>query len=353
MPSFRSFSLALLATAAALPVWADQPRVVTDIAPVQGLVSMVMEGVATPELVVPPNGSPHDYAMRPSQARSLSAADLVVWVGPGLTGFLEGPIGTLAGDAAEIRLMEVPGTLLLPMRESIGVSGHEGHDHGAEAGDADHGVSDHGDAEHDEEPHGDHDDAHDGDEPAEGLQAEGGHDHAGGVDPHVWLDPRNGALWLTEIAETLAAIDPENAETYRANAEAGQARLADLEQEISDTLAPVREVPYVVLHDAYHYFEDRFDLRPVAAVATSDAARPGAARLSGLRGEIAEAGPVCAFREPQMPLTLLETATEGQKVTFAQIDPLGATLEPGAAQYETLLRRMAQDMADCLSARRD
>jgi zinc transport system substrate-binding protein len=319
MPSLRT--LAFLLCASAAPVGAEVPRVVTDIAPVQGLVSMVMAGLGTPDLVVPAGGSPHDFAMRPSQARSLSSADLVVWIGPALTAFLEGPIETLAGDAEDIRLIDVPGTLHLPLRERIGEAEHA------------HAEGDPQDREHDEPEAPGHD----------------VHDHAGGVDPHLWLDPRNAVVWLDAIAAELSRLDPDNAPTYRANAAAGQARLATLEAEIATRLHPVRDVPYVVLHDAYHYFEDRFDLRPVAAVTAGDAARPGAARLSDLRVEIANAAPVCAFFEPQMSVSLLDALIEDRPVTLAEIDPMGIEVAPGAAQYETLLRNMAQAMADCLS----
>ncbi len=88
-----------LALLTATPALADVPRVATDIAPIQSLVAQVMGDLGTPSVVVSPGGSPHGYSMRPSEARALATADIVVWVGEDLTPWLEGPIDTLAPGA--------------------------------------------------------------------------------------------------------------------------------------------------------------------------------------------------------------------------------------------------------------
>ncbi|MFD2739940.1 zinc ABC transporter substrate-binding protein [Sulfitobacter aestuarii] len=306
---------------------AQVPQVATDIAPVQSLVAQVMGELGTPDLVIPANASPHGYAMRPSEARSLAGADLVVWIGPELTPWLAEPIDTLAGEAAQLGLMAQPGTQVLTFRDGAGFGAHAAH--GVTVPEAQN------EAGHDEE---EHDVAHDHD----------GHGHDG-IDPHGWLDPRNAALWLGVIADELSRLDPDNSETYRGNAAAAQEALAVLEAEIAADLAPHGSVPFVVFHDGYHYFEDRFGLQPLAAITAGDAARPGAARISALRAEIAAAAPRCAFSEPQMNSALLETVVAGQAVNIGKLDPLGARLTPGAALYPELLRAMAAAMAECLS----
>ena len=69
----------------ATPIQAKGPRVATDIPPVHSLVSQVMGELGTPKLIIPPGTSPHGYAMRPSEARALQAADVVFWMGHDLT----------------------------------------------------------------------------------------------------------------------------------------------------------------------------------------------------------------------------------------------------------------------------
>ena len=393
---------AILASAAS-PLWADVPAVATDIAPVHALVSQVMEGVGTPDLIVPPRSSPHGYAMRPSEARALSGADLVVWVGPLLTPWLADPLESLAGSASHLALLEQPGTRVLAFREGAtfeahdhddeGDEGHEGEEHAEKGDDHDaHGHDAHGDEAHEEHDHEEHDDeehdherhddeehgheGHDHEEHDHDAHGHEGHDAAGqddaghdapgpdedhddhghdeahahsGVDPHVWLDPQNGQLWLGQIAEALAELDPDNAAQYRENAAAAQAELAALEEDIAETLAPVKSRPFIVFHDAYHYFEARFDIEARGAISENDARAPGAARVSELRDLVAESGAKCVFAEPQFNPGLIAAVTEGQGTGTGTLDPLGADLEPGAALYADLLRGMAENMAACLS----
>jgi zinc transport system substrate-binding protein len=302
-----------VAALAAAPLRADPPRVVTDIAPVQALAAQVMDGVGpTPDLLLTPGISPHDAALRPSQARMLQAAGLVIWVGPDLTPWLGRALDNLAPDADGLALLDAPETRRLPYRD-LDAGEHEG-DH------ADDHADDHG---------------HEGD-----------HDHAG-TDPHAWLDPQNGAIWLGLIAERLAGIDPDNADRYRANARDGQARLAALETDLGLRLAPVRDRPFIAQHDAYQYFETRFGLTLAATVAPGAATDAGPARLTRLHALVAEQGIRCAFREPQFGDGALRVATEGTGVTLSVLDPLGSALASGPGFYAALLTDIADTIAGC------
>ena len=312
---------------------AEAPVVVTDIAPVHSLVARVMQGVGTPDLIIPKTSSPHGYAMRPSQAAALQDARLVVWMGPGLSPWLEDPLATLAPDAQHMNLMEAHGTHILPWREGAGFE-IDGHDDEA------HDDQDHADEGHDDEAHAEegHDDDHDHDH---------GHDHGGGgLDPHAWLDPQNAALWLGEIAEALEALDPENAHLYRANATTGQAELARLNEEISAQLATLKDPRFVVSHDALHYFEARFDVHARGAVADGDAAAPGAARLSQLRQIMRDQAITCILVEPGTNTDRLGAIFDSQ-MHFGEIDLRGQRQSLGASLYPGLLRAIAQNLSAC------
>jgi len=349
----------LMMTAA--PVFAEPPKVVTDIAPVHALVAQVMDGVAMPELIIPPNASPHGYAMRPSEARNLAQADVVVWVGPTLTPWLKGPIDTLGAEAVELVLADVNGITMLPFREGEAFEHHD-HDHGndhadeedhaeeeghtEEEGHADEGGHAHDDDHGDEEAH-DHDDDHDHGEADDRDDAH----KEGSSDPHLWLDPENASIWLTAIATTLATADPENANIYHDNATKGQVAIALQEKAIAAQLAPLAGKPFVVLHDGFHYFEAHFGVEAIAAVSAGDAAKPGAARIASLRAQLADSGVRCAFTEPQINASLLETVTEGLDVKIGILDPLGANLPLGPGHYAALLGAMADSFEDCLGDR--
>ena len=259
-----------------------------------------MDSVGTPELIIPVNASPHGYTMRPSEARNLAQADLVIWVGPALTPWLSGPVETLAN---------VPGIIALSFREG---EAFEGHDHG----------DDH------------NGDVHDGDDHAD----EGDHAEAEPIDPHLWLDPGNGAQ------------DPENAQLYLDNAKRGQTAIALQEKAIATQHAPLKGAPFIVLHDGFHYFESHSGLEAVASVSTGDAANLGAARIRSRRDHLSDSGVVCAFSEPQIDTSLLDAVTDGLDVKGGILDPLGANLPLGPGQYPALLAGMADSMQACLSA---
>ncbi|MEE4118863.1 MAG: zinc ABC transporter substrate-binding protein [Paracoccaceae bacterium] len=310
-----------------------------DIAPVHSLVAQVMGDLGSPELVLPPGASPHGYALRPSEARALQEADLVVWVGPGLTPWLSSALGSLAGDAAVVEAMEAEGVTLLDMRESAVFPGHD-HDHGDVHAEADAHDHDHDHDRDHAEAHA-HDDDH-----AEDHAHDDDHEH-GEHDPHVWLHPDNATAIVRAVAVALSEIDPDNAAVYGANAEAAAERIGALEAELSARLAPVQGLPFVVFHDGYQYFEAAFGLEAAGAISMSDARMPSAARLAEVRGRIEELGAACVAAEPQFDPGLVEAVAEGADVRTAVLDPLGMALEPGAELYGAMMRDLASALVGC------
>ena len=329
---------------------AEVPRVATDIAPVHSLVSMVMQGAGSPDLIIPPGASPHSYAMRPSEARAVAKADLVVWVGPSLAPWLEEPMSSLAQGAERLTLQDVEGIRLLTNRSGVAF---EAHDHGDHEGHEDHdGHDDHAEHDdhegHDHADHADHDD-HDHDAHEE-ADAHAGHNHApGALDPHIWLDPQNAVVWLDAIAASLSAQDPENAALYADNAAQAQAQLVDLQADIQAELTPLRGQKFVVFHDAYHYFEARFDVEASAAISLSDGAAPSAARLAEVRDVVKDTQAACVFTEPQFNAGLVDALQDGTALKSASLDPIGAALEPGVDMYPALLRDLAAAFTSCLA----
>lgn len=333
---------------------AEAPQVVADIAPIHALVARVMDGVGEPTLLVEPGASPHGYALRPSRAAALDRAQAVFWMGEALEPWLEGPLETLGGQARIVELMEVPGTTVLEFREG---ATFEGHSHEADGPDAhaheddhddhdDHGHDDH-DKEHEDHGHDDHDKEHE-DHAADAHEEDHddhGHAHEG-ADPHGWLDPMNAHVWLGAIADTLSEIDPENATRYAANAAEGRAELDALTAELYDSLTQFRDTRFIVFHDAYHYFENRFDLSAAGAISLSDASDPGAKRIAQVRHTVQEMGVTCVFAEPQFNAGLVKAVTDAG-AHVSTLDPLGAELEPGWALYPQLLRGLTEDMRAC------
>jgi len=301
----------------AAPAWAAPPQVVTDIAAVHSLVSRVMDGVGKPDLLIPPGGSAHFYALKPSDAKKLRGAEIIIKIGPQLSPWMDRPLTSLAGSARRLRLLEQPGTITLPVRTG---TTFEPHPH--------HGAAGHDDHAHDRADPQDH--------PSEGE-----------IDSHAWLDPGNGKIWLGPIAGTLAEMDTQNAARYHANAAAGVDEIDDAVEDTRAILAPVQDLRFIVFHDAYQYFEHRFGVAAVGAIALSDATPPGPARIAELRDRAAKLGVACALTEPQFDPDLMRTVFRGHDVKTAVVDPAGDSIPLGPQMYPELIRSVGKALADC------
>lgn len=329
--SRKLLTLSLTTTLMGGWAYADTPQVAVDIAPVHSLVARVMDGVGTPDLIIQPGASPHEYSLRPSEAAALQNTNLVFWIGPDLTPWLTDTIKTLAPDAAVTALMEVDGTIKLEFREGALFEAHAHED------DDDHVDEAHDD--HDEEArHDDHDDDETGHE-GHGQRAH---------DPHAWLSPQNAMTWLNVIAGQLSAADPDNAGAYFTNAAAGRTEMEALIGEVIATLDPVRDGQFLVFHDAYQYFEMDFDFPASGAISIGDASDPSPARIAEIQDRIAEQGIDCVLAEPQFNPGLVATVLDGTEAGTGMLDPLGSDLEPGPALYSQLIRNLSTALAGCM-----
>ena len=332
---------------------AAEVDVVASIKPVHSLVAGVMRGVGEPALLVKGAGSEHSYSLRPSEARALEQAEVVLWVGETMETFLVKPLRALAGNAKVIELWEVPGLTLLATREG---GMWEWHEHGDEHAHAD---ADHGEGEHAEEHEGEgeHAGMHQGEhvgqyegkrEHAETDHEEAGEHAHGETDMHIWLDPANAKVLVAAIARALGEADPDNASTYLANAGRLHERLYELDRSLEDRLATVAERPYVVFHDAYQYFEQRYGVSAVGAITINPTVRPSAQRLAEIQGRLQELGAACVFAEPQFEPALVDIVIEGTNARKGVLDPLGAALDAGPDQYFRLMSDLADSLANCL-----
>lgn len=329
--STASLSAALLAATVG-PARADAPDVVVSIKPVHSLVAAIMQGVGEPKLIVDGAASPHTYALKPSNAAALQDADVIFWVGHGLEAFLEKPLEALGGKATIVELEDAPGLTKLKFREG---GAFEAHDHG-------HETEGHEADGHEAEAHGTEDGGHEHAEAA-------AHDHEGGFDTHLWLDPMNAKAMASAIEAALAEADPANAATYKANLAALDANIDALDTEIAATLAPVKDKPFVVFHDAYQYFEHRYGVRVAGSITVSPETMPGAERVSEIHGKVKELGAACIFAEPQFEPKLVNVVMEGTSARAGTLDPEAATLTAGPALYFDMMRALATSMKDCLS----
>ena len=326
--------------------------VVASIKPVHSLVSAIMAGVGEPHLIIRGASSPHIFSMRPSDAEALEDADVIFLVDERKETALAGPIANLGDRALVVRLSGVPGITLWSLREGgafeMHTHGHEEDDHHEERGhdEDEEGHEDEGEGhDHDEDADHDEDDHHHDDDEDE----HGDHEH-GEFDMHIWLDPVNAAVMAEAITDALSEVDPANAATYHDNEHDLIHDLEDLVDELDAALAPIRDKPFIVLHDAYRYFEDRFGLNAAGSITVNPERAPGVQRVTEIRDRVRELEGVCVFAEPQFDRRIVDVVVEGTQARAGTIDPLGAEIVDGPELYFELMRNLAASFKECLGA---
>ena len=286
-------------------------KVVTSIKPIHSLVSYVMDGVGKPNVIVDGYNSPHGFSLKPSHAKMLENADIVIWVGEDLEAFLEKPLKTIAKKAKNIEVMDLKGIKKFEFREKNIFEEHDDH-----KGHDDHKEKD----DHEGHHHGEH-------------------------DPHVWLDPINAKVIIKEITKELVKLDSENSYAYKSNSKKA---LADIDRLVKDIKKDLnKNLRFVVFHDAYQYFENRFGIQVLGALTVNTDVMPGAEQLSEIREVIEHEKVNCLFSEPQFNPAIIKSIAKDTNVKTGILDPLGANLDKGNDLYFDLLRNMASSFKGC------
>ncbi len=305
MPRLFAFFVAISAGLFVIGPVQAQVSVLTSIKPLQLIAAAVEDGVDTPEVLLPPGASPHNYALRPSDVRKVQSVELLYWIGPDMESFL--PRVLKGRSLPTVAVQDLPGMKLRRFAE-------DSHSHAEEA------------------------DEHD-------------HDHRpGSLDAHLWLSTVNARVIAARMAEDLAKADPTNAERYRHNAEAFSGRLYALDARLKARLAGVANKPYFVFHEAFDYFESAYGLRHAGVFSVATEVQPGAQHVAAMRTRLQEVGKTCVFSEPPLRPRLAETLVSGLPVKLAELDALGGYTPATAHGYEQVLEKLGNDLAGCLES---
>ncbi|QLL13594.1 zinc ABC transporter substrate-binding protein [Pseudomonas chlororaphis subsp. aurantiaca] len=303
----RLFALFVAFTASLFVISSAQAevRVLTSIKPLQLIAAAVQDGIAVPEVLLPPGASPHNYALRPSDVRKVQSVELLYWIGPDMESFL--PRVLKGRTLPSLAVQDLPGLELRHFAE-------DNHSHAEEA------------------------DEHD-------------HDHRpGSLDAHLWLSPVNARVIADRMAADLSAADPANAARYQSNAKAFDARLDALDARLKARLAPIAGKPYFVFHEAFDYFEDAYGLKHAGVFSVAAEVQPGAQHVAAMRTRLQEVGKTCVFSEPPLRPRLAETLVAGLPVKLAELDALGGYTPATAQGYEQVLEKLGNDLAGCLES---
>ncbi len=309
----------LLFAALSVALWGSAAQradaaVVASLKPLGFIASAIADGVTETQVLLPDGASEHDYSLRPSDAKRLQNADLVVWIGPEMEAFMDKSTQSIsAGKKVTIAQLDGVKPLLMKGADDDG-------DEGAEEGDHDHAHGEKGDAHH----------------------------HHGEYNMHLWLSPEIARLSAVAIHDKLVELMPQSRARLDANLKDFEANLAATDKQVANELAPVKGKGYFVFHDAYGYYEKHYGLTPLGHFTVNPEIQPGAQRLHQIRTQLVEQKATCVFAVPQFRPAVVESVARGTNVRMGTLDPLGTNIQLSKESYPAFLTQLATQYASCL-----
>lgn len=304
------FALSAFSVTASLTLPA-QANVVASLKPVGFIAAAIVDGVTPVDVLLPDGASEHDYSLRPSDAKRLKNADLVVWVGPEMEAFM-------AKSAAELPAQKNLAMVNIDGVKPLLISGGEDED------------------EHTAEK-------------SEEQDADAHHHHHGEFNMHLWLSPEIARKTAVAIHGKLLELMPQDKAKLDANLQQFEVALADTDKRVSAQLAPVRNKGYFVFHDAYTYFEKQYGLSPTGHFTVNPEIQPGAQRLHQIRTQLVEQKAVCVFAEPQFRPAVIDAVARGTQVRKGTLDPLGTDISLAKDSYVKFLSQLSSQYESCLN----
>ena len=289
-------------------------NVVVSIKPYHSLVSGVMDGVARPELLLKGNLSPHKYSMKPSDAKVLQNADIVFWGGENLDIFLAKPLSSLSKKGKVVSMLGISGLKLKSLRTISHIGKSEIFESYISI-----------------------------------ISNDQDNEDQSAVDPHIWLDPENAKVIINRIVNILSEYDPINAQKYKRNGGSINLKLNELDQHLLSEMSKISDRTYLVLHDAYQYFEIRYQLKSAGSITFNLDHFLGVRRLKKVQNLIKNNDVFCIFGEPQYSQKLVDSLIEGTSVKKGILDPIGSSLQPGPELYFNLMRDLSVSLKSCLN----
>ena len=309
----------LLFAALSVALWGSAAQradaaVVASLKPVGFIASAIADGVTETQVLLPDGASEHDYSLRPSDAKRLQNADLVVWIGPEMEAFMDKSTQSISASK-KVTIAQLDGVKPLLMKGA-----DDDGDEGADEGDHDHAHGEKGDAHH----------------------------HHGEYNMHLWLSPEIARLSAVAIHDKLVELMPQSRARLDANLKDFEANLAATDKQVANELAPVKGKGYFVFHDAYGYYEKHYGLTPLGHFTVNPEIQPGAQRLHQIRTQLVEQKATCVFAEPQFRPAVVESVARGTNVRMGTLDPLGTNIQLSKESYPAFLAQLATQYASCL-----
>lgn len=281
-----------------VPLTAQSATVVVTIPPLAAAIKPLLDESDKLVTLLPKGQSPHHFQLKPSHLMEINRADIVLSIGGGVDQWAQKAITNTDG-VIHIRMSELPGLVLLPVR---GAHTHE-HEHG--------------------ESH-----------------------NKKGFDPHLWLSAENIEIMIKAFSKKFQERFPQKSQSMQQKEADWLVQIQQTDAMTSQQLQPVQKVPYLVMHDAFQYFEQRYQLNHAGAIQPSSGASASLKKIMEVHELIQDKKVKCIFKEPQLSEKQLKLLIENTDVKIGNLDPLGEADQ----DYTELMQNLARQFLACLES---
>ncbi len=224
---------------------------------------------------------PHDVELTPRQTASVTDADAVIYI----KGF-QPAVDEAVAQSGNEHVLDTTG--VVPLQTQAEEHAHE---------DADDSPGD--------------------------VHAEDDHAH-GGLDPHVWLNPKNMVTITQAVVDQLSQIDPDHAADYRANGEALRGELTTLDSSYASGLATCDRREFITSHAAFGYLAEQYRLTQIGISGLTPDAEPSPARIAAVQKEATAHGVTTIFYETLVSPAVATSIAGDLKLRTDVLDPIEA-----------------------------
>ena len=315
-------------------------KVTVSIPPLAGMIAPLLSDDDQLEVLLKPGASPHGFQLKPSHLRGLNDSDLVLWVASPVDSWMQKPLANLG--VKELNLKGLADIEELPVRQ--GGLWEKKSQHVEMPSETAHK-----EAPDESQEHG-HNNEH------EHSHEVSTHVQSQRMDGHLWMSFKNSRLLIEAVSKQLQVLKPHEAENIRQRTQAWLNNLDKVNEKVKQQLQAVQKVPYMVLHDAFQYFEHQYALNGIGSIQLNSSVSPSLKRVAELRSKVKSGKVSCVFKEPQFPEKRILAVTKGLDVRVGSLDPMGIVTKDFQKEtdrdflnYDVFILQLSHQFNECLS----
>ncbi|MGB4191756.1 MAG: zinc ABC transporter substrate-binding protein [Rickettsiales bacterium] len=297
---------------------ADNKKIITSIRPLQSIIANITDGSKDIGLIIEQNESLHNYHLTPDKILEINSSDIIIMIDDEFEIFMNKVLGRLDSNHFVIKVAKLPKVKLLKNQE---------HDH-------EHSHEDEDEHDHSHEHEHDHQHCH----------------HLSEYDYHLWLDVDVVKNIAEQVTKILSKKIPQDAELYKQNLEIFIEKLNELDQNIKAKTASLANKKFIVTHNAYDYYINRYGFQTPLPLTIDHNSNIGALDLLNLQNSIASNKIDCIFEEPQFDSNIISKLKQNSKVKISKLDaewgPEGTSVKDS---YFAMMNTLTNSFYNCLA----